>query len=92
MLDAAGKDLFLVRVVHTNIHFVSICWSSGQVLGVPCQRQVFSFAILNSHLRGTEYRGQVVSIPAPYLIVPRDQLSRLRFFVVFLSPSRQMPR
>lgn len=70
MLDAAGKDLFLVRVVHTSIHFVNICLASGQVLGVPCQRQVLSFASLSPHLCGTKY-GQVVSTPASYLIIPR---------------------
>jgi hypothetical protein len=99
MLDAAGKDLFLVRVVgHTSIHFVNICWCSDQVLGIPCQRQIFSVAILSPHLHGTKYNGQVVSTPASYLIIPRyisrpgDQLSRLRFPVVFLTPSRYMPR
>jgi hypothetical protein len=93
MLDAAGKDLLLVRVVHTNVYIVNICWSSGQVLGCPLP----SFANLNPHLPGTKCPDQVVSTPS-YLIIPsyvsrpRDQLSTLRFLVVFLNLSRYVPR
>jgi hypothetical protein len=45
----------------------------------------------------TERRGRIISTPAAYSGGPRfksrpgNRLSWLRFFVVFLSPSRQMP-
>jgi hypothetical protein len=57
--------------------------------GVTSQKTVVILA--------TERRGRVVNIPALYsgdhefTSLPGDRLSSLRFFVVFVGPSRQIP-
>jgi hypothetical protein len=41
MLDAAGTDLLMVRVLCTHIWVVGIWWSHGQVFGIPMPKMVF---------------------------------------------------
>jgi hypothetical protein len=56
-LDAAGKDLLLVRVLHTHMWAVGIWWANGQVFGVPCIRWGFSVANQKLHLYVTRCHG-----------------------------------
>jgi hypothetical protein len=53
-----------------------------------------SFMTAEVYMKYTECHGQVVNTTALYSRgpgLPGDQLSWLRFFSVFLSPSTQMP-